>query len=213
MKIIVALGLALALSACASQMPPPRPALSPPPPAPLVPIDPAQACLADLRRLNVDFEVVRDPQGAGDCAIENPVKVSAAAMSWNQAGVIACPMAQAMVRFENEVVQQAAWRNLGQPVVKVFHFGTYSCRNQRNRSRLSMHAKGQAIDVSGFQTADGQRISVAKDWRVPGPKSVFLRDVAQRACDVFNVVLTPNSDRDHHDHFHLDIGPYRLCAR
>jgi hypothetical protein len=178
----------------------------------VVPVEPGQACLADLRRLNVDFEEVRDMHAAGGCNVENPVKVSAAAMTWNQPGVISCPLAQAMVRFENEIVQQAAWRNLGQPVVRVYHFGTYSCRNQRNRSRLSMHAKGQAIDVSGFETADGQRISVVKDWRTPGPKSAFLRDVAQRACEVFNVVLTPNHDRDHNDHMHLDIGPYRLCG-
>jgi hypothetical protein len=25
-------------------------------------------------------------------------------------------------------------------------------------------------------------------------------------------VLTPNTDRDHHDHFHLDVGPQKACS-
>jgi hypothetical protein len=45
-----------------------------------------------------------------------------------------------------------------------------------------------------------------------GPKRVFLRALAERACAYFNVVLTPETDRYHYNHLHLDIGPYRLCS-
>jgi hypothetical protein len=36
--------------------------------------------------------------------------------------------------------------------------------------------------------------------------------VAQGACKIFSVVMTPNRNAEHHDHLHLDIGPYKLCG-
>ena len=40
----------------------------------------------------------------------------------------------------------------------------------------------------------------------------FLHHVARNACRYFSVVLTPDSNRDHYNHFHLDIGPGRVCS-
>ena len=54
-------------------------------------------------------------------------------------------------------------------------------------------------------------MSVERDWAAPGPKREFLRALAKRACDYFNVVLTPDSDKFHYNHLHLDIGRWRLC--
>ncbi|HXP95874.1 MAG TPA: extensin family protein, partial [Telmatospirillum sp.] len=78
--------------------------------------------------------------------------------------------------------------------------------------RLSQHAFGRALDVTGFELADGTVISVMKDWRNRGAKSEFLHQVAQGACKMFSVVLTPNYNAEHHDHLHLDIGPHKLCG-
>lgn len=210
--------LTLALLGACSSPPPARPA---PPPV----LDPDAACLQDLRNRHVAFE----PQAAfgtpGSCSIANPVKVTADSLTnWNRPGVMSCSMARVVDRFETQVVQAAALRILGQKVARLHHMGTYNCRTRRTETtvasadmgsrggRLSEHGKGQAIDVGGFELADGTMISVKKDWRGAGKKSEFLQAVARASCEHFNVVLTPNHNALHADHLHLDIGPHKLCS-
>jgi hypothetical protein len=36
--------------------------------------------------------------------------------------------------------------------------------------------------------------------------------VARAACGYFSVVLTPDSNADHFNHMHFDLGPDRLCS-
>jgi len=209
----------LAVAACSA--PPP---LAPPPRA--VILDPEAACLKELRDRHVAFEPQASFGAAGSCSVANPVKVTGdAQLTWNHPGVMSCAMARTVERFETQVVQPAAQKYLGQKVVRLHHMGTYACRTQRTETtvaaaangtaaggRLSEHAKGQAIDVGAFELADGSVISVKKDWRDAGRKSAFLQEVARSSCDYFNVVLTPNHNRLHNDHLHLDIGPHRLCG-
>jgi len=70
-----------------------------------------------------------------------------------------------------------------------------------------------AMDVAGFELADGREVLVKDAWSRRDREGRFLRAVAQAACRYFNEVLTPDSDSDHANHFHLDLGPYRLCVR
>ncbi len=56
-------------------------------------------------------------------------------------------------------------------------------------------------------------VSVKRDWGKRGKARDFLRAVAAQACHYFDEVLTPDSDRDHVDHIHLDLGRYKLCVR
>src|SRR5438477_11889851 len=116
--------------------------------------------------------------------------------------------------FEREVVQPLALDELGSRATRIDHLGSYSCRRQNSRTagRWSQHAQGQANDISGFRLSDGTTVSLARDWNEPGAKGQFLRHLAQRACRYFSVVLTPDSNAEHYDHMHLDIGPERLCS-
>jgi len=223
MRILMVAVAALA-GACAAPPPPP-----PPPPPPSVALDPDAACLKDLRDHGVAFEPLAEvaPPASPACRIANPVKVSGEAdIGWNRAGVLSCTTMQVVTRFETEVVQPAAQRHFGQKVARLLHMGTYECRARRTDStvaaaaagkpvrggRLSEHGRGQAIDVGGFELADGRTITVRRDWRAGGPASAFLREVAQGACEHFSVVLTPNYNAVHADHLHLDIGPHKLCG-
>ncbi len=123
-----------------------------------------------------------------------------------------CPMLLAWARFEPEM-QRIADRRLGSRITGIQHYGSYNCRRMTgNQRRMSLHSTGEALDIAGFTTADGQRISVLDDWpRRSGSASLFLHDLANAACRHFNVVLTPNHDRAHQNHFHIDIGPWKLC--
>jgi hypothetical protein len=152
------------------------------------------------------------PIAAGGCGIANGVRVLRTAIAWNQPAVMSCALAERLDAFERDEVQAAALRLLGQPIARIRHFGAYACRREASgRDRLSQHALGNAIDIAGFVLADGSEVTVAADWRSAGSRGAFLREVAQRACRYFSVVLTPSSNAVHHDHIHLDIGPYRAC--
>lgn len=220
---IALVALLLGLAACARAPEPPPMASAPLPPQIL---DAETLCLQDLAALGVTFQPVNsfgDPDQG--CGIANAVKVSAAGVPWNRPGVLTCSMARTLARYQAEVVQPLAMSRFGQSVKRIHHAGTYDCRVRRNGAtkaaaalggsrggRLSEHSKGQAIDLTAFELADGTLVSVKSDWRGKADKSAFLHDVARASCSTFNVVLTPNHDRLHQDHFHLDIGPHTLCG-
>ena len=66
--------------------------------------------------------------------------------------------------------------------------------------------------MAAFRTAAGDRISVVRDFRDPGPRGRFLRRVRAGACDWFSGVLGPDYNAAHRDHLHLDRGGYRICS-
>jgi hypothetical protein len=198
----IAAAALLALADCA-----PRPAVPPTPPQ-------TAQCLARLHEAGVRYEPATPSPGDGACAIEAPVLVSAAAIPWNQPGVVSCVFAERLADFAQKVVEPVALARLGERVGRIRHRGTYACRRENGgNGRWSQHASGNAIDIAGFELESGVLILVERDWRSAGPKREFLREIARRACERFSVVLTPDTDREHHDHIHLDIGPYKLCGR
>ena len=173
----------------------------------------AALCLARLDQARVSYAIAPVAASRDACAVDNPVEVSAAAIAWNQPGVVSCAFALDLAAFAREDVAPAALARFGEGVRLVRHFGTYACRRENGGSgRWSQHARGRAIDIAGFELADGTAILVERDWRGHGAKSAFLHDVARRACRRFNVVLTPNTDREHRNHIHLDNGPWKLCG-
>ncbi|HLL24705.1 MAG TPA: extensin family protein [Kofleriaceae bacterium] len=86
---------------------------------------------------------------------------------------------------------------------------------------ISQHAYAMAIDLAGFTTSDGAYASVNDDWVIDpnsektcnapaevGPDA-FLHELicALKAAKVWNIVLTPNYNADHRNHFHVDLTP------
>jgi hypothetical protein len=115
--------------------------------------------------------------------------------------------------WERHVLQPAAKKHFGEPVTGIEHFGSYSCRNVYGRpdATRSRHATAEAWDVAGFVLAGGRRIRVARDWKTTQPEAAFLREVRDGACRFFDGVLSPDYNMAHHDHLHLDRGPFRMC--
>jgi len=175
------------------------------------PTDPA-TCFAALEREPVAFTYWADAPTADVCAVPAPVAVQASTAAMTPPLRTSCPMMLAWARFEPEM-QRLAIRRLGSDIAKIHHYGSYNCRRMSgNQRRMSLHSTGQALDISGFTTADGRYISVQHGWRGGRRERAFLHDLGQAACRHFNVVLTPNHDRAHHDHLHVDIGPWRFCG-
>jgi hypothetical protein len=115
-----------------------------------------------------------------------------------------------LARFES-IVQEEATRVFGRRVVRIDHFGTYACRTIAGTSASSEHASGNAIDVAGFVLQNGRRVRVERDFvragqPARGPAGDFLARVVERARKerVFGTILTPDYDRHHSNHLHLD---------
>jgi hypothetical protein len=172
-----------------------------------------QQCLAALDRLGVQYQVAPLTASAEPaCRVENPVRVAAATVPWNQPAIASCGFVLAFDRFEREAVRPLAMRYFGKDIRTIIHRGAYSCRPTRS-GRESEHAHGTAFDLAGFELVDGTQILVKQDWTRHGKARDFLLTVTAQACAYFNEVLSPDSDHDHLDHIHLDLGPYKLCVR
>jgi hypothetical protein len=198
--------LALAmLAACSS---------GPVPPAARQPrVGSGRACLMDLNAHNISYQVPTQPSSAAGCQIDTPIRVYGLSIRWNQPVTMGCELGDVVMRFESEVVEPNAIKILGKPVVSERNLGAFSCRAEAgSRPVMSQHALGRAIDLAGWTLADGSRVDVEKDWTDDGPRGRFVHAVAEGACRYFSVVLTPSTNKLHHDHLHLDIGPDHLCS-
>jgi hypothetical protein len=170
----------------------------------------APQCKALLARAGVRFTAGPAVHGRGQCGYADGVRLEAGgarAIRYRPAApVTSCAVAAALAVWEWEVVQPAALRHLGQRVVGIDHYGSYSCRRMygRGTGRWSEHSTADAIDIAGFRLADGTRITVRRDWRGTDPQAAFLHDVRDGACALFATTLSPDYNAAHRDHLHLD---------
>ena len=168
------------------------------------------ACRALLTGAGVRFTALPPRHEGAQCGYDDAVRLTsrgARRIALSPAGLgIACPVAAALAAWEWHVVQPAAERRFGQPVARIEHFGSYSCRRLygRDAGAWSEHSTANALDVAGFVLADGRRITVARDWRGRGEDAAFLREVRDGACSLYATVLSPDYNAAHRDHLHLD---------
>lgn len=142
--------------------------------------------------------------GPGQCGIGNAVELwSIGGVSLGGGATVDCKAARAMANWMDSGMARAAAED-GRRVTEVEVAVTYACRNRYGRAggRLSEHALGNAVDITGFRFADGGRISVLDDWA----SSRFLRKVHSSACGPFSTVLGPEYNAAHRDHFHFDVA-------
>ena len=172
-------------------------------------------CRRVLREPHVTAESVSDLPVRDGCGLINGVRVARAGGVKLAMDRVSCPLAAALSLWFEHALQPEAVARLGSRIVSVVHFGGYACRNIRGAAWLSSlrseHATANAIDVSGFVLADGRTISILKHWRGGGAEAAFLRAVHGRACAYFRVVLGPEYNDLHKDHFHLDRGMISRC--
>jgi hypothetical protein len=123
------------------------------------------------------------------------------------AATLACPIVSQLDHWITESVQPAAQRWFGTSVVEIKQISAYSCRgmNGNPNAHISEHAFGNALDIAAFTLADGRRITVKDGWHGVPEEQGFLRDVQGAACQQFNTVLAPGSNRYHSDHIHVDL--------
>ncbi len=177
-------------------------------------------CFRALARARVPYE--RVPLGVP--GIATPVRVTGAigGVTYRASGspivdeTMDCRLAVALLRFSRQL------RALG--VREVHHLSLHRPPDARDLARnpvQTRHPGGLAIDAAVFVLDNGESYEVVRDFhgrrgrppcgptaRVPAvPAARFLRTIV---CDAarhgtFHVLLTPDFNREHRDHFHLEI--------
>ena len=104
---------------------------------------------------------------------------------------------------------------------ELLFYSTYRpMKDKAKAGKASMHRRGLAIDVGWLTAADGIAVEVLSGYErrsaEPPCEAAADTDVGRRLRDfacalharkIFNVVLTPNANEAHHNHFHFDITP------
>ncbi|MBK5375788.1 extensin family protein [Pseudomonas sp. TH43] len=147
------------------------------------------------------------------CPLIGALRVQGGEVALSSSFLASCPLAVAYAMFEHHTLQPAAQAVYGQKVARLDHLGSFACRNIYNRESgaLSRHASADALDIAGFRLADGRSISVLKDWPRQNQDAQFLRQVRDGACEAFSVVLSPDYNAAHRNHFHVDVGRWSVC--
>lgn len=151
----------------------------------------------------------------GACGIEAPVRItSVAGVRLSQPATLDCTAVRALERWTIRTARPAVGGRHG-GLSELTVAASYVCRgrNRQSGAKLSEHAFGRAIDISGFVTRDGTRVTVKEGWGRFGAAARTLKTMRRGACGPFSTVLGPGSDSYHADHFHFDVarqrnGPY-----
>lgn len=184
------------------------------------PIDPTD-CQQQLFDLGVNFTQAGNPMASPKnhpdlvCDIPDPIMVSGVihGVSYRYSTVdaqpkamfVSCPVALALEKMSTMLAANG--------VSDVIHLGTYNCRVISGTNTISQHGFANAIDVSGLVTSSGDHYAVLDDWEFADAPVTEAGTLLKWFADtlyiewVFNVVLTPNFNAAHADHFHLDLTP------
>lgn len=175
-------------------------------------------CLSSLGQTQANFTPLPDQYFGAGCSTVGTVRLAwlrsdDAHLQLANLGPVTCPLASALEGWARFGVDRAARVMLGSPLVRIDTMGSYNCRNVAGTDHRSGHATASAVDVAAFELADGRRISVKSDWSDGSPANRnFLRVIRNSACRRFALVLTPDYNSAHHDHFHLEVGaPHPIC--
>ena len=147
-------------------------------------------CLKALERTEAVFQSLGN-QGTETCPIKNAVRISKFKdTNLSSSVILSCPTAVDTANWLKDIEAK-----------HITHMGTLNCRKRRGSGLMSEHSFGVAIDISAIDGA-----IVSKHWSDEGQKGEVLREAAHAACKYFSNVLTPETNKLHHNHFHLDSG-------
>jgi hypothetical protein len=211
LRALIAAVALLSLTACIPQGEAPRRAAYQPPPE-----NPERfrRCVATMIAEGSKVQALPDRRFDNGCSATSAVKLVAIGIPVTNLGAVKCALAAPFARWVREDVTTMAGRYLAGRVTKIESFGSFACRPVNNRvgGRLSEHGRANAIDIAAFVLDDARRISVEDGWNSEDPQvRAFLRALHKAACARFSVVLGPDANALHHDHFHFDMGPGPYC--
>jgi hypothetical protein len=183
-------------------------------------------CIARLETMGIKARAVVAPSKNNDaCVVPRPIRIEHVTDRYGKGNVIQfpneplidCQLAEPLAHWLGEVVAPVFAGSFTSPLKAIRTGPGYECRNRNHETagKLSAHAIGLALDISGFELANGRILSVgAGDDAVPEP---VLRTIRTAGCGWFTTILGPGSNAEHANHLHIDIqmhgsnGRFRIC--
>lgn len=150
---------------------------------------------------------------AGDCPLNDVVRVrNFGPVTLSSSFIASCPLALSSALFIQQQARPLTKTMMGSELARVEHLGSFACRNIYHRpdARRSEHASADALDISGFQLADGQRVTVLAGWRNEKTQP-WLQALLSASCDYYGNGLGPEYNAAHANHFHLGMRGFGLC--
>lgn len=172
-----------------------------------------ERCREALQASMWRYRYLTDRPERDGCGYANAVRIESMRTRLAEPLTLTCESAVALALWERHTLEPGALRHYGSGVARLHHYGSYACRNVNGRenARRSEHASANALDIAGFTLADGREVRVRNGWREGHADAAFLRELRDGACRYFDVVLGPDYNAAHHDHFHFDRGRFRAC--
>jgi hypothetical protein len=168
-----------------------------------------------LLALGVQYRRLPDEDNDRGCEVKDAVEISAiGSVKLTRPVLLTQEMAIRVGRWVKDTLEPEAEKRLRSQIAAIDVGGSYSCRNiygkpfgGRFAGRLSEHAFANAMDIGGFKLANGRSVDYVKHWNVKDGSSEFLQATSLSACETFNTTLTPDYDRFHRNHIHIDASP------
>jgi len=196
---------------------------SAPPPSPPEKEDPATyaRCLSALKETGISFTEQPGFDDGNGCGIDKPLTVREVlpGIKLEPEAKMRCDTALQLSRWAKDSVLPAAETAFGsgKRIVSVHQATSYACRNRDSAEtgKLAEHARGNAIDISGFAFSDKSTLEIAPRPTDGTMTGAFQRAIIATGCLYFSTVLGPESDGFHKTHIHLDTikrkADYRYC--
>lgn len=173
-----------------------------------------EACIKAVSAA-ADIGMLDDFEASDQCHIRSRVDLAGVGRARINSVETTCAIALRMAMWEQHSLQPAAADLLDTTVTGIDQIGSYDCREVRTISsasdRMSTHATAEAIDIAGFQFADGTATRLIDDWNADDSKAQFLRRARNGACDWFQRTLSPDYNTLHADHLHLQSRGWGAC--
>ncbi len=174
-----------------------------------------EACESLLTEANQRALIRTQPvaDSAGTCPLSNVVRVSNfGPVSLNSSFLASCPLALSSALFVSQQARPLTKSWMGSELTRIDHLGSYACRNIYGRpdARRSEHATAEALDISAFRLANGERITILKGWS-SAKTQPWLQALLAASCGYYGNGLGPEYNAAHANHFHLGMRGFGLC--
>jgi len=188
------------------------------------PLADAGECRAELLKREVEFVIPDHVEATGQCEVADPVRVRSVATSGGRVNLpeeplLNCAFARKFTAWLSDIAAPVVGELAPARLQSLSTGPGYECRNRNGDSsgKISEHAFGNAIDISGITLANRMRIEMPD---VADPSAVhhrLLMALRLSACGYFTTVLGPGFNAAHASHYHFDLGQhgnsgnYRIC--
>ncbi len=174
----------------------------------------ASGCLRELDRLGIDYERAREP------GIELAVRVRGRIGGVEFRGyrdrplVLDCSLVVSLARSQGFFAEHG--------IESAIYSSAYQRRRVRRTGRWSNHSYGLAIDIHTLKGEAAGELRVREDFEqglgdaidcvgaplTEGGAMLKILQCQLERSEQFRMILTPDYDADHHNHFHVEALPW-----